>query len=157
MSGSIAVRPGWAIETSPPASRHERGAADSEQTSERVISIDSVTRDDERVGYLRPADRPAVALGMPANQRLDVDGQTERGKTVRDVANPALAIDALQAQELDKRRVGRIHKVREEVHVTRGFYRSDLDTWHQAHAAIASGDLSFGQPGAGIVIGHADR
>ena len=116
MRSSRRVRPGCAIDTTPPASwttattsagaaprrGTKAGAAELQIAGERLVAIGDVAGANQRVGDLRTADAAAAAGG--GENRRDVDAAAERRQALAHLADAAQPLGALALEKRAQRR-----------------------------------------------------
>ena len=165
------VSPGCAIETMPAGRRTiamtasgwgprrgtNAGQPVAEQSLEGVVAVLRVTGAHQRVGDLRPADA-AAARARGRDERLpNRSHNRERQAGHRSRERVELRWSRCDSRKSLSSRIRCVEKVAEHVHVAPVLDRGNLDAGDQPNAVTARRLCRFGQAGAGVVVGHADR
>jgi hypothetical protein len=114
--------------------RHERRASRTEQPLECIVAVERMSRTDERIGQLWPADRPTAAGEHHRRERLGIEDIPEVGQPRADLSNSLHALSALPVKKRSQGGTLRIHEIGKHVDVTAVFDGCDLDTTYEPHS-----------------------
>ena len=130
--------------------RNGGGPAVVEEAVEGVLAVARVTGGHDRVGDVRPADRPAGA-GLHVGQ---VDGGAGRGEPRHDPLRPGLPRPAHLLQAVAQGLGRLLAEVSQQVQRARGRAHGQLHPGHHPHAQAGAGRDGLGHPAQRVVVGH---